>query len=397
MLVAFLFEWRTALISLIAIPLSLMAAVSCSTARGATINTMVLAGLVIAVGVVVDDAIIDIENIWRRLREHAREGSDDSIAKVILDASLEVRSAIVYATLIIVAGLVPVFFLTGSRERSSEPLVLSYGARGAGLDARGADDHAGAVLAPAVARAPLERRDRRSCAWLKRGYAWCSSRVIHRPRPALRSWSPDASLAGVARRAAPRASRSCPTFKERDFLDALDHQARHLAHGGDADRSTAASSDLQAIPGVQHSGTHIGQAFLAEEIAGVNFGENWISIDPYADYDKTLAAIQEVVDRYPGLYPRRADLSQRADRRGARRRERADRRAHLRQRPRRASRAGGRGASDDLGHRRASVDAHVEFQEDVPQIEVKVKLARSPTLRPQAGRRAPRRGDVHGR
>ena len=69
MLGAFLFEWRTALISLVAIPLSLMAAVLVLYLRGDTINTMILAGLVIAVGVVVDDAIIDVENIWRRLRQ----------------------------------------------------------------------------------------------------------------------------------------------------------------------------------------------------------------------------------------------------------------------------------------------------------------------------------------
>ena len=74
-LVAFLFEWRTALISLIAIPLSLMAAGLVLYLRGDTINTMVLAGLVIAVGVVVDDAIIDVENIVRRLRQHRAEGS----------------------------------------------------------------------------------------------------------------------------------------------------------------------------------------------------------------------------------------------------------------------------------------------------------------------------------
>ena len=99
-LVAFLFEWRTALISVVAIPLSLVAAGLVLYLRGATINTMVLAGLVIAVGVVVDDAIIDVENIVRRLRQARQEGSTKSTAPIILDASLEVRSAIIYATLI---------------------------------------------------------------------------------------------------------------------------------------------------------------------------------------------------------------------------------------------------------------------------------------------------------
>src|SRR6266511_4013977 len=85
---AFLFEWRSAVISLVSIPLSLVAAGLVLYARGTTINTMILAGLVIAVGVVVDDAIIDIENILRRLRQHRREGTDKSTVAVVLDASL---------------------------------------------------------------------------------------------------------------------------------------------------------------------------------------------------------------------------------------------------------------------------------------------------------------------
>ncbi len=109
----FLFEWRSALISLVSIPLSLMAAGLALYARGATINTMVLAGLVIAVGVVVDDAIVDIENIVRRLRQYRREGTDKSTAAIVLESSLEVRGPIIYATLIIVVAAVPVYFLQG--------------------------------------------------------------------------------------------------------------------------------------------------------------------------------------------------------------------------------------------------------------------------------------------
>ncbi len=114
---AFLFQWRTALISLIAIPLSLVTAASVLYLTGTAVNTMVLAGLVIAVGVVVDDAIIDIENIIRRLRQHRAEGGTRSTASVVLEASLEVRGPIVYATLIIIAAAVPIFFLQGLTGR----------------------------------------------------------------------------------------------------------------------------------------------------------------------------------------------------------------------------------------------------------------------------------------
>src|SRR5919109_446780 len=124
-LVAFLFEWRTALISLVAIPLSLMASILVLILRGETINTMILAGLVIAVGVVVDDAIIDVENIWRRLRQRG-DGTGRLAPRVILEASLEVRSAIFYATLINVLAVVPVFFLESVTGSFFEPLAFSY-------------------------------------------------------------------------------------------------------------------------------------------------------------------------------------------------------------------------------------------------------------------------------
>jgi Cu/Ag efflux pump CusA len=93
----FLYDWRSALISVITMPLSLVAAGLVLYVRGATVNTMVLAGLVIALGAIVDDAIVDVENIVRRLRLARIEGSTQSTAAIILDASIEVRGAVVYA------------------------------------------------------------------------------------------------------------------------------------------------------------------------------------------------------------------------------------------------------------------------------------------------------------
>src|SRR5262249_28308675 len=110
---AFLFHWRTALVSLIAIPLSLIAAAFVLYLRGATFNTMILAGLAIALGAIIDDAIVDVENIVRRLREHRKEGGDKSAMAIILEASLEIRSPMVYATLIILLAVLPVFFMPG--------------------------------------------------------------------------------------------------------------------------------------------------------------------------------------------------------------------------------------------------------------------------------------------
>lgn len=103
-----------------------MAAVVVLTLSGATINTMVLAGLVIALGEVVDDAIIDVENIVRRLRLARATGSTESPFQIVLAASLEVRSAVVYASLIVMLVFVPVFFLDGIAGSFFRPLALAY-------------------------------------------------------------------------------------------------------------------------------------------------------------------------------------------------------------------------------------------------------------------------------
>ena len=93
---------------------------------------------------------------------------------------------------------------------------------------------------------------------------------------------------------------------------------------------TQISHELRAIPGVRNFGSHIGQALLADEVYGVNFGENWLSIDPKADYDKTLADIKEVVYGYPGLFRNVETYLNETNRRGAHRDQRNLRGAHLR-------------------------------------------------------------------
>jgi Cu/Ag efflux pump CusA len=121
-----LFNVRTAFISLTAIPLSLLAAVFVLWTCGVSLNTLTLGGLAIAVGEVVDDAIIDVVNIFRRLRENARLGAPRSAISVALSASLEVRSAVVFATFIVVLVFAPVFFLSGVQGRLFAPLGYAY-------------------------------------------------------------------------------------------------------------------------------------------------------------------------------------------------------------------------------------------------------------------------------
>ena len=125
-LIAFLFNLRIAVISLTAIPLSLLGAILTLSLLDVSLNTLTIGGLAIAVGEVVDDAIIDAENILRRLRENRTASQPRSAVAVVLSASLEVRSAVVYATLIVILVFVPVFFLSGIQGRLFAPLGYAY-------------------------------------------------------------------------------------------------------------------------------------------------------------------------------------------------------------------------------------------------------------------------------
>ncbi len=127
-MLAFLANVRATFITLTAIPLSMIAAVMIIRAFGGTINTMTLGGLAVAIGSLVDDAVIDVENIVRRLRENARlpESERRPALKVVYDASVEIRSSIVFATFIIGLVFLPVYFLTGVEGRLLRPLSTAY-------------------------------------------------------------------------------------------------------------------------------------------------------------------------------------------------------------------------------------------------------------------------------
>lgn len=124
----FLANVRATLITITAIPLSLVSAVLVLEAFGATFNTMTLGGMAIAIGALVDDAVIDVENVFRRLRENALFPPErqQPALKVVLEASIEIRSSIVFATLIIALVFVPIFFLSGVEGRLLQPLGIAY-------------------------------------------------------------------------------------------------------------------------------------------------------------------------------------------------------------------------------------------------------------------------------
>ncbi|MBV8558878.1 MAG: efflux RND transporter permease subunit, partial [Planctomycetaceae bacterium] len=297
-LVTFLFDWRTALISLTAIPLSLMAATIVLVWWGATINTMVLAGLVIAMGEVVDDAIIDVENIVRRLRLNRASARPLPPFRVVLNASLEVRSAVVYASLIVILVFLPVFFLEGLAGSFFRPLALAY------VLAIVASLLVALTVTPALSLmlltgATSRHRDSplvRVLKWVYRGILPAIAR-----RPTLAVLVLAAAFAATGSAVIGLGEEFMPNFQENDFLM---HWIEKPGTSLEAMRriTVNASKELRAVPGVRNFGAHIGRAEVADEVVGPNFTELWISVDPTHDHARAMAEVQAVVDGYPGLF-----------------------------------------------------------------------------------------------
>jgi Cu/Ag efflux pump CusA len=273
---AFLFDWRVALISLVAITLSLLAAMLVLYQRGVTFNTMILAGLVIALGVVVDDAIVDVDNIRRRLRQRREQAAapasggdtgETSTLATIVDACAEVRGPLVWATLIIAVAAVPVFFLQGVTGSFVRPLAVSY------LVAVLASMVVALLVTPGLAlllSTSRVTRDRRSplAAWLERGHTAALTPLLRRPSLALAAVAVLA-LAGLAVLPAVGGRQMLPPLRDRELL--VQWEAAPGMSQPEMDRITAlATRELRAIPGVRDVGAHVGRAITSDQVVNVN-------------------------------------------------------------------------------------------------------------------------------
>jgi CzcA family heavy metal efflux pump len=381
-LLLFLWDWRIALISALIIPASVTAALLALRLQDATLNVLVLAGLVVAIGPVVDTAIVGVENVVRRHRVLRGEGSTKSTAEIVRDASIEVRSAITYATLIEVAILVPVFFLGGLSGSFFQPLAQAY------VLAALAAMVIALTLTPALLLILLSKvrlRDRVSpiVPSLHRGYNRILGGVLKAP---LVAYGTLVLVMAVGLAATPLLGQELlPAFKERDFL-------MHWVTAPGTSRpemirmTTQASAELRSIPGVRNFGAHIGRALTGDEIVGINFTENWVSVDPKVNYDQTVNAIRGTVRGYPGIV--------------------RDVQTYLKERTKEVLTGTGdtivvrifgpdlptlRAKADEVRQALAGIDGlvdlHMETQVDIPQVEIKVDLA-------AAGRYGLKPGDV---
>ena len=266
-LFAFLLNWRTTVISLTAIPVSILTTATIFYFAGLSINTMTLGGIAIALGELVDDAVVDVENIFRRLRENRALEHPRSTFDVIVSASQEVRSGIVYATAIIVLVFVPLFALSGIEGRLFAPLGQAY------IISILASLVVSITLTPVMAYymlPHLKRLDHGDSALvrlLKRGNAALLERAFHHQRALMAVTLSAVVLAGIAASLLPRSF--LPAFNEGTFtINMLFNPGISLAESNRV--GLIAERILMEVPEVKTVGRRTGRAELDEHAEGVH-------------------------------------------------------------------------------------------------------------------------------
>ncbi len=295
----FLLDVRTAVISVIAIPLSLLTAVIVLHALGVSLNTMTLGGLAIALGEVVDDAIVDVENIYRRLRQNQALDHPEPATRVVLRASIEVRSAVVFATLIVAIAFLPVLSLTGVAGKLFAPLGIAY------ILAILASLAVAITVTPAMSfllltRRPLRKEEPSLIRRLKTGYLKVLGRVEGRPVIVIAAI---ALLTVAALAILPFFSGSfIPELKEGHFIVHMSSApGTSLAESMRVGREI--TNALKEIRGVRMVAQHAGRASEVVDPAGPEVCEFEVDLDPMsgAEQTRTLETISRAVASFPGL------------------------------------------------------------------------------------------------
>ena len=297
MIAAFLFRWRTVLISLVTIPLSLIAAALALQLLGQTFNALSFAGLAVALAVVIDDAVAGADNVARRVRQRRVAGSGTSVTDVVSDASQEIRSPLMYATLIALLAIVPVVVMEGRAGAFFDPLLLAY------VLAVAAATMVAFTVTPALSvlifsRRSAEGRESPLVRALRPSYDGALARVVRRPRPMLIAAGAAVVVALTVLVILP--TSPIPSFKDRNLLVRLDAEP-----GTSNPRTTRIAAqlgrELRSLPGVDNVGAHVGRAVTGDRIVDVNSGDVWVTVSSDADYDATVKSIERTVAGVRGV------------------------------------------------------------------------------------------------
>ena len=300
--ILFLFLWnfRATAISVVAIPLSLVVTIFAMKLLGITINTMTLGGMAIAIGALVDDAIIDVENVFRRLKENHQLPAEQRrpALEVIYEASREIRASIVNATLIIIVAFLPLFFLSGVEGRLLRPLGFAY------VVAILASLLVAVTVTPVLcsyllpkARAVREERESGLVRWLKARYARTLDWVVARPGQVLAG----AAIALVAAMASiPLLGSSfLPEFNEGALTVSVVTVPGTSLEEADA-IGRRVEQMLLANPAVGFTDRRQGRAELDEHAQGVNAAEIDVTLEDDIDKDRLFEELRREFSAIPG-------------------------------------------------------------------------------------------------
>ncbi len=294
----FLFNLRTAAISCTAIPLSLLTAIIILDKFGLTLNTMTLGGLAIAIGEVVDDAVIDVENILRRLLENRQADHPRPAVKVVFDASLEVRGAVVYATFAVILVFLPILSISGVAGKLFAPLGIAY------ILAILASLLVAVTLTPALSLILLQtkkitRSEPPLVVWLKKRYIFLLRVVERHPRLVVTSVI---CLIILGLTTLPFLNeRFLPELREGHYVIEM-----NLLPGSSINQSETlgrrVGRALLRLPYVRAFAQRIGQTREAEDINGPHQSEIDLDLKPLSrgEYDKAQNAIRQVLSRFNG-------------------------------------------------------------------------------------------------
>src|ERR687891_1201344 len=300
--ILFLFLWnfRTTFISLTAIPLSLVTAIIVMSYFEITINTMTLGGLAIAIGALVDDAIIDVENVFRRLKQNAHSPTPEPVTRVIFKASSEIRNSILFATLIIILVFLPLFSLAGFEGRMFAPLAFAY------IISITASLFVALAVTPVLCYYLLghskllqDERDSRLVAWLKRHYATILNWTLRHPYKIILS---SAVMLLIAVLLFP--------FMGREFLPPFNEGALNinasLPPGTSLQESNRIGRIIEAalheVPEVVSTTRRTGRAELDEHAAGVNTSEiEVVTKEGDRPHSEMMDEVRQKLARIPGV------------------------------------------------------------------------------------------------
>jgi CzcA family heavy metal efflux pump len=295
----FLRDWRAALIAFSAIPLSLLAAVAVLDHYGYTLNTMTLGGFAVALGVLVDDAIIGIENIMRRLRENSASPTPQPRLVVVRDASLEVRGPVIYATAVVIAVFLPELFTSSVQGHFVGPLALAF------IFAVTASLLIAMTSTPALCALLLRGHGvRDEAGWLKRLKSWQTDAVHGVGKHFKLTAGVLIALVVAAIAVLPFVGGTfMPDFREGHFV----MQVSSAIPGASLDQmlnvGKRISADVLALPYVDTIEQTIGRAELGEDTWGPHRGEFHVELKPDATVDQSVAqeALRSILEKYPGL------------------------------------------------------------------------------------------------